>query len=159
MLRSINNHHLNKLCQCSECCIPSFKVIGRLVPKKVCKGFYQIWALQPCWLCALNLIFSNEIQSSRRLLIKCLSLVKLLNYAWNFRIFLPDRRKFYLTCPVGYVSWRQNLAQKLPPITYVKQKLTGVTATVSLSSVSPRGLIWLSQILYVSQPLYGPESS
>ena len=36
----------------TQCCIPSFKVIGSLVPKKkIFYGFYYIWAWRPSWSC------------------------------------------------------------------------------------------------------------
>ena len=45
--RSTQCHHLNKFGSylSTQCCLPSFKVIGLLVLKKdIFEGFYHIWA-------------------------------------------------------------------------------------------------------------------
>ena len=38
----------------TQCCIPSFKVIGRLVLKVILEGFYNIWAWTAPWSCDLE---------------------------------------------------------------------------------------------------------
>ena len=35
----------------TRCCIPSFKVIGLLVPKKSFRIFYHKWSWKPSWSC------------------------------------------------------------------------------------------------------------
>ena len=46
-----HGHYLNKLGS-MRCCIPSFKVIGLLVPeKKIFYVFYYFWAWWPPWSC------------------------------------------------------------------------------------------------------------
>ena len=37
-----------------RCCITSSKVIGLLVPEKILKGFYHIWAWRSSWLYGLD---------------------------------------------------------------------------------------------------------
>ena len=38
--------------------MPSFKIIGRLVPeKKIFRSFYHIWAWRPSWSCDLDHLY------------------------------------------------------------------------------------------------------
>ena len=41
-----------------QCRIPSFKVIGLLVPEKLFKGFYRIWTWRPSWSCDIKHLYS-----------------------------------------------------------------------------------------------------
>ena len=46
--------------------MPSFKIIGLLVPEKIFKGFYHTWAWWPSWSCDCDHLYKLLFPFSRR---------------------------------------------------------------------------------------------